>query len=128
MNELYSTLRKEDNFLNYLFDENKDDYLNIFYLINRIINNIEEDTIIVTPNKRELAYITSIYSSLNFFYKNYQNQFENFEQWLKPGQNVSLVSSGKQTGVVFKYLGREKNEFKLETVPKTNKKKIIPKL
>ena len=43
MNELYSTLRKEDNFLNYLFDENKDDYLNIFYLINRIINNIEEN-------------------------------------------------------------------------------------
>ena len=29
MNELYSTLRKEDNFLNHLFDENKDDYLNI---------------------------------------------------------------------------------------------------
>ena len=127
MNELYSLLRKEDDFLNHLFGENKDDYLNIFYLINRIINNIKEDTIIVTPNKREFAYITSIYSSLNFFYKNYQNQFENFEQWLKPGQNVSLVSSGKQTGVVFKYLGREKNEFKLETVPKTNKKKNYSK-
>ncbi len=127
MNELYSLLRKEDDFLNHLFGENKDDYLNIFYLINRIINNIKEDTIIVTPNKREFAYITSIYSSLNFFYKNYQNQFENFEQWLKPSQNVSLVSSGKQTGVVFKYLGREKNEFKLETVPKTNKKKDYSK-
>ena len=42
MNELYSTLRKEDNFLNHLFDENKDDYLNIFYLINRIINKLKK--------------------------------------------------------------------------------------
>ena len=64
MNELYSTLRKEDNFLNHLFGENKDDYLNIFYLINRIINNIKEDTVIVSPNKRELAYITSIYKNV----------------------------------------------------------------
>ena len=70
MDELYLKLRKEDDFLNHLFGENKDNYLNIFYLINRIINNIKEDTIIVTPNKREIAYITTIYSSLNFFYKN----------------------------------------------------------
>ena len=121
MNELYSTLRKEDNFLNHLFGENKDDYLNIFYLINRIINNIKEDTVIVTPNKRELAYITSIYSSLNFFYENYEEQHNNFEQWLKPGQYVSLVSSGEHTGTVYKYLGREKNGINLETIPKTNK-------
>ena len=121
MNELYLKLREEDEFLNHLFAENKDNYLNIFYLINRIVNNIKEDTIIVTPNKRELAYITSIYSALNFFYKNYQNQFENFEQWLKPGQYVSLVSSGRQTGVIYKYLGKEKNNIKLESVPKKNK-------
>jgi hypothetical protein len=71
--------------------------LKIFiFLINRIINNINEDLIIVTPNKRELAYISSIYSSLNFFYNNYQNQIENFEKWLIPGQYVSLVSSGNQ--------------------------------
>jgi hypothetical protein len=121
MNELYSTLRKEDNFLNHLFGENKDDYLNIFYLINRLINNIEEDTIIVTPNKRELAYITSIYSSLNFFYKNYEEQHNNFEQWLKPGQYVSLVSSGEHTGTVYKYLGRDRDNIKLESVAKKNK-------
>ena len=121
MDELYLKLRKEDDFLNHLFGENKDNYLNIFYLINRIINNIKEDTIIVTPNKREIAYITTIYSSLNFFYKNYQNQIKNFEQWLKPGQYVSLVSSGKQTGVIYKYLGRENDNIRLESVPKKNK-------
>lgn len=64
---LYSKIRKDDNFLNQLFNNDENKYLNIFYLINRIINNIKEDTIIITPNKRELAYITSIYSSLNFF-------------------------------------------------------------
>jgi hypothetical protein len=121
MNDLYSKLKKEDNFLNHLFGENKDDYLNIFYLINRIINNIKEDTIIVTPNKRELAYITSIYSSLNFFYKNYEEQHDNFEQWLKPGQYVSLVSSGEHTGTVYKYLGRDGDDIKLESVAKKNK-------
>jgi len=121
MNDFYSKLREEDKFLNNLFGKNEDDHLNIFYLINRIINNIKEDTIIVAPNKRELAYITSVYSTLNFFYRNYQKQFENFEQWLRPGEHVSLVSSGSQNGVIFKYLGREKDNIKLETVAKRNK-------
>ena len=121
MNDFYLKLREEDKFLNNLFGKNEDDHLNIFYLINRIINNIKEDTIIVTPNKRELAYITSVYSTLNFFYRNYQKQFENFEQWLRPGEHVSLVSSGSQNGVIFKYLGREKDNIKLETVAKRNK-------
>ena len=121
MNDFYLKLREEDKFLNNLFGKNEDDHLNIFYLINRIINNIKEDTIIVTPNKRELAYITSVYSTLNFFYRNYQKQFENFEQWLRPGEYVSLVSSGSQNGVIFKYLGREKDNIKLETVAKKNK-------
>ena len=121
---LYSKIRKDDNFLNQLFNNDENKYLNIFYLINRIINNIKEDTIIITPNKRELAYITSIYSSLNFFYKNYNNQLENFENWLKPGQNVSLVSSGEHTGTVYKYLGRDRNGVKLESIPK--KKNVAP--
>jgi len=120
--DLYSKFRKEDNFLNQVFGNNKNNYLNLFYLINRIINNIKEDTIIVVPNKRELAYITSIYSSLNFFYKNYENQYNNFEQWLKPGQYVSLVSSGEHSGTVFKYLGRDPNGITLETLPKKKNK------
>ena len=122
MNDFYLKLREEDKLLNLLFSNDENNFLNIYYLINRIINNIKEDTIIVTPNKKELSYVTSIYSALNFFYKNYQNQFENFENWLTPGQYVSLVSSGNQTGLIYKYLGREKNNIKLETVPKNNKK------
>ena len=124
MNSFYSKLKEDDKFLNHLFNNKEDNLLNIFYLINRIINNIKEDTIIITPNKRELAYITSIFSSLNFFYKNYQDQYLNFEKWLVPGSYVSLVSSGKHTGTIYKYLGRENNGIKLETVPKNKKDNI----
>ena len=124
MNSFYSKLKEDDKFLNHLFNNKEDNLLNIFYLINRIINNIKEDTIIITPNKRELAYITSIFSSLNFFYKNYQDQYLNFEKWLVPGNYVSLVSSGKHTGTIYKYLGRENNGIKLETVPKNKKDNI----
>ena len=114
----YTKFKEEDLLLKKIFGDNDDKYLNIFFLINRIINNLKEDTIIVTPNKKELAYISSIYSSLSFFYENYQIQHKNFEQWLKPGQNVSLVSSGIHTGTVFKYLGREGDKIIIETIPK----------
>ena len=33
----------------------------------------------------------------------------NFEKWLVPGNYVSLVSSGKHTGTIYKYLGKENN-------------------
>ena len=116
--DFYSKLKEEDLLLKKIFGDNNDKYLNIFLLINRIINNLKEDTIIVAPNKKELAYISSIYSSLSFFYKNYQAQHKNFEKWLKPGQNVRLVASGIHTGTVFKYQGKEGDKIIIETIPK----------
>ena len=63
----------------------------IFHLINRILDNLEDDLVIVAPNKRELAYISSVYASLSFFYKNYQK---------KTGQESAiLIATGKMNGL-----------------------------
>ena len=48
---------------------------------------------------------------------NYENQIKNLEKFLIPPQYVSLVSSGNNTGTIFKYLGRDENNINLETVP-----------
>ena len=57
------------------------------------------------PGKKEMAYLTSIFSSLFFFKKNFNDRYNNFENWLKINSNVKLCSSGDQTGKVYKYLG-----------------------
>ena len=117
MNSIFNIIKKDDKFLFEILSGNKSNFENIHFFINRIINNLNDDLIIVTPNKRELAYISSIYSSLNFFYNNYENQIKNLEKFLIPGQYVSLVSSGNNTGTIFKFLGRDENNINLETVP-----------
>ena len=113
MNSIFNIIKKDDKFLSEILSGYKSNFENIHFFINRIINNLNDDLIIVTPNKRELAYISSIYSSLNFFYNNYENQIKNLEKFLIPGQYVSLVSSGNNTGTIFKYLGRDENNINL---------------
>ena len=72
---------------------------------NKILSNLNSDLVIVCPGKKEMAYLTSIFSSLFFFKKNFNDRYNNFENWLKINSNVKLCSSGDQTGKVYKYLG-----------------------
>lgn len=103
--DLTLKIKNEDLFFKHL----KIDSLNYFPLINRIILNQKKNLIIVAPSKKELAYLSSLYSSLTFFKKNYAQRLSNFQQWLKPNCIVSLCSSGKETGKLYKYL-EQKNE------------------
>ena len=107
--EFFNKIILDDKFLFNLF-EDKDNEKNyrIFYLINRIINNLKDDLIIVCPNTKELAYISTIYSSLDLFYKSYEKNIINHENWLKPGTYLELISSGEYDGTIFKYIGKKK--------------------
>ena len=83
----------------------------IFSIINKIINNISNDLVLVLPAKKEISYFASIFSSLAFYKNDFQERLNNFEDWLKPGTNVALCSSGKETGKVYKFLGKKDDNF-----------------
>ena len=123
--EFFNKIILDDKFLFNLF-EDKDNEKNyrIFYLINRIINNLKDDLIIVCPNTKELAYISTIYSSLDLFYKSYEKNIINHENWLKPGTYLELISSGEYDGTIFKYIGKKNDGIELETIP--NKSDHLP--
>ena len=80
--------------------------LKVYPLINKIILNLKKDLIIVTPSKKEIAYLSSIFATLNIFKNNFEDRVKNFTNWLKEGSNVMLCSSGKETGKIYKYLGK----------------------
>lgn len=114
--ELIHKFYNEDKIINQLcnFDKSKISdlkYFTIFGLVNRIINNLTEDLILVTPAKKELAYLSGTISSLNFYKDEFESKLSNFEQWLIPGSNVKLCASGNETGKIYKYLGKKNNEF-----------------
>ena len=44
---LYSKIRQDDNFLNHLFNNDENKYLNIFYLINRIIFTLDLPSVLM---------------------------------------------------------------------------------
>ena len=85
--------------------------LGLYPLINRIVQNHNEDLILVLPGKKEVAYLSSLFAALTFFKKDFQKRLENFDSWLKPGTNVMLCSSGKETGKIYKYLGKKNDKF-----------------
>tara|TARA_B100000579_G_scaffold237781_1_gene195025 strand:+ start:415 stop:3183 length:2769 start_codon:yes stop_codon:yes gene_type:complete len=118
--EIVKKLRAEDNLLNEILNvhfvrlnENSEkkygkiSISNIFSLNNKIIQNLKDDIILVLPAKKEIAYLSSIFSSLAFYKKNFQDRLDNFEKWLIPGTNVMLCSSGEETGKVYKFLGKK---------------------
>ncbi len=116
--EFFNKIISDDKTISKLIT-NKDEDKNhrIFFLINRIISNFKNDLIIVSPNNKDLSFISTIYSCLVSYYNNYENKISNFENWLKPGTYVELISSGEYDGTIFKYLGRKDNGIELETVP-----------
>ena len=83
----------------------------LYPLINRIIQKHNEDLILVLPGKKEVAYLSSLFAALTFYKKDFQKRLENFNSWLKPGINVMLCSSGKETGKIYKYLGKKNEKF-----------------
>tara|TARA_B100001093_G_scaffold116655_1_gene108999 strand:- start:7543 stop:10269 length:2727 start_codon:yes stop_codon:yes gene_type:complete len=83
----------------------------LYPLINRIIQKHNEDLILVLPGKKEVAYLSSLFAALTFYKKDFQKRLENFNSWLTPGINVMLCSSGKETGKIYKYLGKKNEKF-----------------
>ena len=120
--EILEKLKKEDEVIANLmkvhfhrFAENqfaKVGLLKVYPLINKIILNQKKDLIIVTPSKKEIAYLSSIFATLNIFKNNFEDRVKNFSNWLKEGSNVMLCSSGNETGKIYKYLGKSNdNEY-----------------
>jgi len=114
--EILEKLKKEDEVIANLmkvhfhrFSENqyvKVGLLKVYPLINKIILNLKKDLIIVTPSKKEIAYLSSIFATLNILKNNFEDRVKNFTNWLKEGSNVMLCSSGTETGKIYKYLGK----------------------
>ena len=121
-NDIINKLYNDDILLNEIIDghliklseNNKYEKISIskiFSLINKIIQNLQNDIIFVTPAKKEIAYLSSILTSLTFYKKNFQDKLNNFENWLTPGTNVMLCASGDETGKVYKFLGKKDDCF-----------------
>ena len=128
LKEIIKILKEKDCFLeNNLFENEVNNFL---LFINSLLMNLKDDLIIVAPSKKEISYLSSIYSCLNFFKKNYKDKLEHFENWLKPNTMVSLCASGKETGKVYKYIGpdKDKNYIDLETASDKNIIKIKHKI
>jgi len=74
-NNLLESFLQEDNINNFLNNhhfkiDEKTFYANlkkVFSFTNKILSNLNSDLIIVCPGKKELAYLTSIFSSFFFF-------------------------------------------------------------
>ena len=91
--EILEKLKKEDEVIANLmkvhfhrFAENqfaKVGLLKVYPLINKIILNQKKDLIIVTPSKKEIAYLSSIFATLNIFKNNFEDRVKNFSNWLK---------------------------------------------
>ena len=98
------------------------------------------DLLLVLPAKKEIAYLSSLFAALTFYKKDFQKRLDNFDNWLTPGVDVMLCSSGKETGKIYKYLGKKNNNFislgslidrsikidhKIETLLQNNTKKSL---
>ena len=83
----------------------------LFSLTNKIIKNLKEDLILVLPAKKEISYLASVFSSLAFYKNDFKERLNNFENWLLPGTDVELCSSGKETGKIYKFLGKKDKNF-----------------
>ncbi len=120
-NQVINILKNNDTLLNDLIEVhfhklNNNSYgkinlLGIYPIINKIIQNIHNDLILVLPAKKEIAYLSSLFGALTFYKKDFQNRLENFENWLKPNINVMLCSSGAETGKTYRYLGKKNDNF-----------------
>ena len=132
--EILEKLKKEDEVIGNLmkihfhrFSESKFvkvGLLKVYPLINKIIlNNLKKDLIIVTPSKKEIAYLSSIFATLNIFKNNFEDRVKNFTNWLKEGSNVMLCSSGIETGKIYKYLGKSNDNkyVRLGSLPGSEK-------
>ncbi|MDC0938145.1 hypothetical protein OAR56_04010, partial [Pelagibacteraceae bacterium] len=133
-NDLLNHLKKEDiifnQFINSHFTKSdsttydKIELIKYFPIINRLILNQKQDLILVVPGKKDLAYLSSLFSSLFFFKKNYLDRLKNFGEWLKKDSIVSLCSSGKETGKIYKFLGQKNEDYVTLGLIKDNSVKI----
>ena len=98
--------------------------LKVYPLINKIILDLKKDLVIVTPAKKDVAYLSSIFVTLSNFKHNFTNRINNFSNWLIEGNNVELCSAGDETGKIYKYLGKSKQYpgcISLESIMPHNK-------
>ena len=118
-NEIINILKNNDPLLKELIDVHfhklgksaygKINLLGIYPLINKIIQNNNNNLILVLPAKKEIAYLSSLFAALTFYKIDFHKRLEDFENWLKPNINVMLCSSGKETGKIYRYLGKKDN-------------------
>ena len=86
--EILSYFKKEDILQNSILDKHYTkqngsiDSLKIYSLVNRIIQNLNNDLILVIPAKKEIAYLSSIFAALTFYKNNFQDRLNNFDEWL----------------------------------------------
>ena len=120
-NEIINFLKNNDTLLKDLIDVHfhklgklaygKINLLGIYPIINKIIQNNNNNLILVLPAKKEIAYLSSLFAALTFYKKDFQKRLEDFENWLKPDINVMLCSSGKETGKIYRYIGKKNHNF-----------------
>jgi len=118
-NEILEKLIKEDEVIGNLMKINfhkisennykKVGLLKAYSLINKIVLNLKKNLIIVTPAKKETAYLSSIFATLSIYKANFENKLNNFSNWLTEGINVELCAAGDETGKIYKYLGKSKD-------------------
>ena len=78
-NEIIKILKNNDPLLNDLIEVHfnklgnnsygKINLLGIYPIINKIIQNIHNDLILVLPAKKEIAYLSSLFGALTFYKK-----------------------------------------------------------
>jgi hypothetical protein len=98
--------------------------LKVYPLINKIILDLKKNLVIITPAKKDVAYLSSIFVTLSNFKHNFTNRINNFSNWLIEGNNVELCSAGDETGKIYKYLGKSKQYpgcISLESIMPHNK-------
>ena len=120
-NEVINILKNKDPLLRNLIDVHfhklgklaygKINLLGIYPIINKIIQHNNYNLILVLPAKKEIAYLSSLFAALSFYKKDFQKRLEDFENWLKPDINVMLCSSGKETGKIYRYLGKKNDNL-----------------
>ena len=87
-------------------------FLKVYALTNKIILNLSKNLIIVTPAKKDVAYFSTIFSTLSHFKKDFENRLNYFSNWLIEGNSVELCSAGDETGKIYKYIGKSSIERK----------------
>lgn len=94
-----------------------------------VINHLEEEHLtFVLPEKKQIAYILTIYLALEKIRQNQNFFYEDFEKFLKPGSNIVYCLDNEDKGKVYKYIGKKEGAGDItiiETLPSKRSSKCI---